>query len=223
MLIIGHRGARGLAAENTIESIKAALNAGVDGIEVDVRATSDDIVILSHDAYLIDENSGKWKISQHTYDFLHNRQNSLATLRQAVEILPPSCLLRVEIKPDEPVEPLVALLRPMLSNPEAPSISVVSFDYRLLKTLHQTFPELPLILNEKWSSVRAQLRAKKLGTKQIQMNQRWLWRGFLRAMKHGGYKITPYTVNSPKQAKRWEPYIEGIITDYPDRFSKEPQ
>lgn len=217
MIIIGHRGARGLAPENTIESIKAALEAKVDGVEIDVRVTSDGIVVLCHDPYIIDVNGSSWKISQHTYDFLHQRQKSLATLSEAVVALPSSCLLRIEIKPGEPIEPLVAQLRPLFLA-AASQITVVSFDYELLRTLHVAFPELPLILNEKWSSVRAQIRARKLGTKHLQMNQRWLWRGFLRAMKHGGYLITPYTVNSPKQAKRWEPYVEAVITDYPDRF-----
>jgi glycerophosphoryl diester phosphodiesterase len=37
MLRIGHRGAAALAPENTIESVRAAVEAGVDGIEFDVR------------------------------------------------------------------------------------------------------------------------------------------------------------------------------------------
>lgn len=220
MKIIGHRGARGLAPENTLESVQAALDAHADGIEVDVRVTSDGVVVLSHDPYIIDVNGGNWKISQHTYGFLRKRHSDLATLEEAIAAIPPSCLLRIEIKPDEPVEPLVAILQPLISPETTTHISVVSFDYKLLKSLHASFPELPLILNEKWSGVRARVRADKLGTKRIQMNQRWLWRGFLRAVKHCGYLITPYTVNSVKRARKWKPYVEAIITDYPDRFSR---
>lgn len=218
MLIIGHRGARGLAPENTVESIKAALDAGVGGIEIDIRVTSDGTLVLSHDLYILDETGGKWNISQHTYEFLHNRHGTLATLEQAVSAIPSTCQLRVEIKPDEPVEPLVTFLRSHVASDEHAILSVVSFDYKLLRTLHAALPELPLILNETWSSVRARHRAKKLDTKRLQMNQRWLWRGFLAAMHHGGYLITPYTVNSLSQARRWEPYVDAIITDYPDRF-----
>ena len=35
-LVIGHRGARGHVAENTLPSIKKAMELGVDGIEIDV-------------------------------------------------------------------------------------------------------------------------------------------------------------------------------------------
>ena len=221
MLIIGHRGARGLAPENTLEAIKAALAVNVDGIEIDIRATAEGVIVLAHDPFVADRDGAKWNISQHTYEFLKKRQNALTTLSAALDIIPSTTLLRIEIKPGEPVAPLAGLLSPLYSGKaQAINIAVVSFDYKLLSELHRALPELPLILNEKWSSLRARFHAQKLGTKQLQMNQRWLWRGFLRAMQHGGYRITPYTVNSPAQAARWEPYIEGIITDYPDRFSK---
>lgn len=217
MKVIGHRGARGLAPENTVESIEAALRAGADGVEIDVRVTSDGVVVLSHDPIIADNIDNHWTIAQHTYDFLHKRRMELATLEEAIAAVPPDHELRIEIKPGEPIEPLIAVLRPLLS--ERNYLFVVSFDYGLLRTFHAALPGMPLVLNEKWSSVRARLRARKLETKHIQMNQRWLWRGFLRAMQHGGYLITPYTVNSPAQAHRWEQYIEGIITDYPDRFT----
>lgn len=216
MKIIGHRGARGLAPENTIESIEAALRAGADGVEIDVRVTSDGVIVLSHDPSFGDSMDNQWVIAQHTYDFLLKRRPHLATLEEAIRAVPANHELRIEIKPGEPVEPFAALLGQLAA--KKPQLSVVSFDYALLKTLHHVLPDLPLILNEKWSGVRARIRAKSLDTKRIQMNQHWLWRGFLRAMKHSSYLITPYTVNSPRQARRWESHLEAIITDYPDRF-----
>jgi glycerophosphoryl diester phosphodiesterase len=48
----GHRGARGLFAENTLEGFAAALAIGVDTLELDVRLTADDIVVVTHDARL---------------------------------------------------------------------------------------------------------------------------------------------------------------------------
>lgn len=216
MKIIGHRGARGLAPENTIESIQVALQAQVDGVEIDARVTSDGVIVLVHDRFLVDNRGNQWYVAQHTYDFLLKRCPTLATFQEALTTVPPQLELRIEIKENEPTEPFIKLLQPLLAT--RPKLSVLSFDYRLLKTIHIAAPEIPLLLNEKWSSIRARFRAKRLGTRRIQMNQRWLWRGFLRAIQRGGYHITPYTVNSPAQARRWKPYVEAIITDYPDRF-----
>ena len=47
--IVGHRGAAGLAPENTLEGFAAAVAAGVDRIELDVRRTSDRRVVVFHD------------------------------------------------------------------------------------------------------------------------------------------------------------------------------
>lgn len=215
MKIIGHRGARGLAPENTLEGIQAAMTAGVDGIEIDTHVTADSIIVLSHEPYIIDEKQNRWNISQHSYEFLRQRSAHLIELAAVVTVLPLSVELRIEIKPGQPIGPFVDLLRAQVKERQ---FAVVSFDYELLKSLHRAAPEIPLIVNEKWSSVRAHLRARKLGTKRLQMNERWLWRGFLKAVQRGGYLLTPYTVNSVKRARKWEPYVEGIITDYPDRM-----
>lgn len=51
-LIIGHRGAAGIAPDNTIASIRRALEYDVDGVALDVRCTADDQLILFHDPIL---------------------------------------------------------------------------------------------------------------------------------------------------------------------------
>lgn len=51
MRIIGHRGTLSgpQHSENTLQSIRAALEAGADGVEIDVRATRDEVLVLAHD------------------------------------------------------------------------------------------------------------------------------------------------------------------------------
>jgi len=47
--IVGHRGAKGECAENTLPCIEHALKVGVDVVEIDVRETADGELILLHD------------------------------------------------------------------------------------------------------------------------------------------------------------------------------
>jgi glycerophosphoryl diester phosphodiesterase len=54
VLVIGHRGAPRLARENTVESFAAAVAAGAGAIELDVRRTADDHLVVHHDAHLED-------------------------------------------------------------------------------------------------------------------------------------------------------------------------
>jgi len=51
MRVIGHRGTpiHPTFPENTLAAVRTALEAGVDGVEVDVRASADGVLVLSHD------------------------------------------------------------------------------------------------------------------------------------------------------------------------------
>jgi glycerophosphoryl diester phosphodiesterase len=48
----GHRGARGLAPENTLEAFATALEIGVTTLELDLAMTSDHVLVVSHDSTL---------------------------------------------------------------------------------------------------------------------------------------------------------------------------
>jgi glycerophosphoryl diester phosphodiesterase len=50
--IIGHRGARGLFPENTLEGFAATLALGIDTLELDVALTADGVVVVTHDPAL---------------------------------------------------------------------------------------------------------------------------------------------------------------------------
>jgi glycerophosphoryl diester phosphodiesterase len=60
----GHRGARGLAPENTLPAFQKALDLGVDTIECDMGITKDGVVVIHHDLWLNPDTTrgpdGKW-------------------------------------------------------------------------------------------------------------------------------------------------------------------
>jgi glycerophosphoryl diester phosphodiesterase len=49
MLIYGHRGSPATLPENTLRSFQEAIDAGVDGLEFDVRASADGVLVIMHD------------------------------------------------------------------------------------------------------------------------------------------------------------------------------
>lgn len=55
--IQGHRGARGLAPENTIPGFETALRIGVTTLELDTGMTKDGVLVVSHDSYLNPEHT----------------------------------------------------------------------------------------------------------------------------------------------------------------------
>jgi glycerophosphoryl diester phosphodiesterase len=64
LLIIGHRGAAGLAPENTLAAFGKACELGVDAVELDVFLTADDNIVVHHDYTLKPETTrapdGEW-------------------------------------------------------------------------------------------------------------------------------------------------------------------
>jgi len=52
MLLIGHRGCRGLLPENTIASFKEAIKLGVQAIELDVVVSGDNKIVVSHEPFM---------------------------------------------------------------------------------------------------------------------------------------------------------------------------
>jgi len=52
MLLVGHRGCRGLLPENTIASFKEAVKLGVHAIELDVVVSGDNQIVVSHEPFM---------------------------------------------------------------------------------------------------------------------------------------------------------------------------
>jgi glycerophosphoryl diester phosphodiesterase len=223
MKIIGHRGAKGLAPENTLAGLGKALEHHADEIEFDVRVSKDGQVVLAHDSVVHDAAGGKVSIASHTPGELRTHSPDLATLSEALAYVNAKVPLAIEIKPDELIQPIITTLTPFIEKGlyGAHNLHFASFSQRTLVELHEAFPDIPLIVNEKWSGIRASWRAKQLNTKRITMNQRWLWRGFITLMARRGWQLSAYTVNNPAKARRWAKYgLYGIVTDFPDHFKK---
>ncbi len=193
MEIIGHRGARGLAPENSLEAIKKALKMDVDMIEVDLRMQGK-AVVLSHD------------------DTLPNQ--TYTTLEQALTEIDCRVPLNLEIKELKVVKPLVKILKNYKGK-----ILISSKSFSILQSVKKELPHSEIAIIESWSGVRAVASASYLGTHRVHLKHSWLWSGFVRSMKHRGYLLYAYTVNSVERAEELESWgVDGIFTDYPDKF-----
>lgn len=214
MKIIGHRGARGLAPENTLVSLKKAIEHKADQIEIDVRVTKDGVPILQHDTKLADQSGNNLSIAGHTYESLKARKSDLATLAEALEFINGRVPIYVEVKKKVYIAPVVEVL----SKYKHPFM-LASKSQKTLLELHQAMPKIAKLVIEPWSGVRAAYRAKQVDTNLLAMNQLFLWSGFISATNHRSYDLYAYTLNDPRKARRWAKHgLAGVITDFPDRF-----
>jgi len=206
MKVIAHRGGAGanVGLENSLKAIKAAVKLDVDGIEIDVRVAPGQISgipVLKHDPLTPDDKD-------------------LTTLESAIAAVNRKIPLYIEVKPDEPIDPVIGVIAQFLEKGwQSSDFFLLSYSQNTLQELHVAFPDINKIVLERWSSIRAVLRARQLGTTYICMNQRWLWRGVIKSLAQRGFKLAAYTVDNPAQAKRWQNTgLEAIVTNYPERF-----
>jgi glycerophosphoryl diester phosphodiesterase len=222
MVIVGHRGARGLAPENTIAALNKAIEHSADEIEIDIRVTKDHIPILFHNLNLKLPGSPALKINRTNYTELKEHLSDLITLKEAMEHLNNRIHLCIEVKEKKDLKPVLEVINDQLNNGwQLSRVSIASFNYQTLSYFKQRLPGIQLVVNEMWSGVRAHIRAKQLNTKRINLQQRWLWSGYTRPLSKRGYKLYAFTVNDQPTAERMEKCrVAGIITDYPDLFEK---
>lgn len=104
--MLGHRGARAHAPDNTHCAFGLALEQGADGVEVDVRMTSDGALRIAHDEEIgfeeAEEPLSLGRLSSSQVDQLHlPGGHSVPTLRSVLELQARTgCLLNVELKGD---------------------------------------------------------------------------------------------------------------------------
>lgn len=217
--VIGHRGARGLAPENTLAAIAKGLESGVDLLEIDVRVTRDSVPILAHDKSL--PSKPKLTIADHTYKELQTVKPDLTTLDEAVRFIAKRVPLMIEVKPGTSTEPVIAAVQTLLHNGwRTQDFLLGSKSQRTLRTLQRSLPQIHKVVIERFLSIKAMLRARQVNTRIIAMNQHFLWFGFVGAMHRRGYELLAYTLNDVKKAKRWyNRGLGGVITDHPEYFT----
>jgi glycerophosphoryl diester phosphodiesterase len=234
-LIIGHRGARGIAQENTLKAFEVGIGHGVDMIETDVQLTKDGVLVLLHkfntklaqkiDLKLQDDD---WSFAVHelTFEEIRSRQPDIPTLDEAIVLINRRTRMMIEVKSGTPTEPLVAIIKKYLDMGwEASDFMFNSAYYSVLKELLDALPQVGRVIQGNWSGIRVQHLARKLHTPYILLDQRYLWWGYV-YLASKRYRLITYTYpwhrlepyNHFKAAKwaRWG--LWGIITDYPDRY-----
>ena len=103
ILNIGHRGAKGHVAENTLASIQKAMELGADGIEIDVfRCFSGEIVVF-HDKTLNKLTNGTGYIEKNTLSELKELKilgstHSIPTLEEVINSIGKDVFLNIELK-----------------------------------------------------------------------------------------------------------------------------
>ena len=226
-MVVAHRGASIEQAENTIEAFEAAIDAGADSVEFDVRLTADGHAVVTHDPDVSRTTNGTGLVSEMTLEEI--RALGVPTVQDALRCLSGRAAADIEIKnsPDEPgytpdAEPAVeATLSALDEVAFASPVIVSSFNPRSIAHSRTLRPDVPtgLLL---WFDVEADealARATGQGhpwvlpfvTKVLEAGD-----GFGARVHDGGALLGVWITDDPETARRlFEFGADAVATNDP--------
>ena len=226
ILNIGHRGAKGHVAENTIASIKKAIELGADGIEIDVFRCLTGEIVLFHDKTLDNLSNGTGYIEEKSLSELKElnilgSKHSIPTLEEVIKSIGQEVFLNIELKgPDtskgslEMVNKYVKSGKIKLSN-----ILFSSFNWNELVKLRNLDSDVKIALITGEDPLEAISPALSLNAIAINPNYKKLNKDNVQKIFSSGLKIYTWTVNNKLDIIKVKSLkVNGIITDFPERI-----
>jgi glycerophosphoryl diester phosphodiesterase len=219
MFIIGHRGAAGIAPENTLESIKAAKRSKADAIEIDVRTTKDKELVVFHDESLLRMTGNPKQVSELSLQELKKIKlisgDNIPTLKEALKEAGATTLV-IEGKGEDWSEPLAKVL----NNHTGPKPIIISYNHRELLLFSNEHKSLETYAIEDHRAFEVMALAKRLDIDGVSMAF-WLYNPltYLHA-KRLGLKLITSPINNKLTVKVFHflyPQVK-ITTDYPNKF-----
>ncbi len=226
-LVIGHRGARAVAPENTQAGLRRGLADGADGLEFDVRMLGDGSAALMHDATVDRTTNGTGALAR--FD-----RASLATLDagvrfsaafrgERVPLLDPvlgeflgRTSLALEMKEVLTDRVLEEIERAVDARPTA-RLRLASFQVAAVESVRERLPRIPraLILPE-GGAVPSPAAVKSLGLWGLVAPDPDVTAAYARDVRGLGLALWIYTVNDPERALELAALgANAIITDDP--------
>ncbi len=220
MKVMGHRGAAGLALENTMDSFKMAKLLRVDSIELDVHITKDNKLVVLHDTNLFRISGNNMIVKNHTYFELKNvklidGKSYIPTLVEVIKATTGTDLI-IEIKSEGCIEEIDKVIKKYKNQ----NFTIVSFKHNELRKLKKINPNVKIFASERTKPFEIIQFAKNQKLNGIFLNY-WLLNPLTYFMaQRSNLEICVYTVNSNfigAIIKFLYPKIT-ICTDFPQRF-----
>lgn len=224
MLVIGHRGAKGLDHENTLASIQAGVDAGSLIIEFDVRLTKDGVPVVIHDRTLARTHSLPIKIDAVDHKDLQKLtadKTPIPSLKQVLDEYWGVVFLNIEIKGRRVGTRVTEFIKDnYIKNPQDwENCFISSFHIRELRRIRKVSDDakIGLIHNRNpfaFIACTRQLNLSAVGFHRLYANPL-----AIEIAKKTNLFTYAYTVNRPKGALLLaSSNIDAVVTDYPDRI-----
>jgi len=215
MLKIGHRGAKGHIAENTLASFQKAIDLGVDMIELDIRQSLDKIPIVIHDHTVDRTTSSTGLVTDFSAKEL--QKIGIPTLKEVFDFVQNRCEINIEIKEFDATKPVLDLIDSHTFTKEKLLLS--SFDWNALQEVRFQDNDIRIGVLTETDLDLALAFAKFIKAEAIHPYYHLLTTENIQKIKEKQFKIFAWTINEPEDITFVKSLnVDGIITDFPERI-----
>ncbi len=229
ILNIGHRGFGVYCIENSLSAINKAIENKLDMVEIDVRLTKDEEVVVFHDPNLKRLGFVKHKIEDLDYESVkkmrifskkktEDRHELIPSLREVLELCCDRIPVNIEIKHSQEknlilIKKVIALIQEynMLTQ-----IIISSFQKEILSLVNQENDQIRcgFIFHKKPNMKK--LFNDSCSLYSIHPHKMLTKKKLIKNARENSIKVFPWTVNSAQLMKKMISLeVDGIITNYP--------
>lgn len=217
LLKIGHRGARAYEPENTLSSFKRAIELGVDAVELDVRRTKDNEIVVIHNSDVDKTTDGSGSVSDFTLEeikkFVTEKGEQIPTLEEVLELVGKRIKILVEVKETGIEEKVLGLIREkgLMEN-----VIIVSFHEDALRKVRELDDKVAtgLIYVRHKNPIQAALTLK---AEYLLPLYRFTHSANVRKAHEKGLKVIVWTINKKEEVAEYRKKgVDGIASDRPD-------
>ncbi len=231
-IIFAHRGASAFAPENTLASFELAVEHGADAIELDVKLSADQQVVVIHDQTVNRTTNGKGRVNQLTLDELKKldagaffspeyKGETIPTLSEVIEKIAGRLYINIELTnyatPFDNLTQKVAEI--VLSHHQEENILFSSFNLITLTKIKRLLPQVPAALLALPGIPGAFARSaigRWFSPDIIHPYLKDINPAFMKKQHRLNRRTHVWTVNKPEQLKRlFSLEVEGVFTDDP--------
>ncbi len=233
-LLIAHRGYRVRYPENTLTSFRAAVDAGVQMIELDVTLSKDRKVVVIHDDTLDRTTDGSGRVCDFSLAQLRQLDagswfepgfagEQIPTLAEVLDMALPYVTVNIEIKPEAfelnaPADAIEKQVMELVWERSAQNaVLISSFEHRVLERI-SFFPDPPAlgVLTENAGAEEMIPLCRSISAFSWNPDCFCLNRQEISRMHQAGCRVFPYTVNQRKEIEKFlEMGADGVFTDDP--------
>jgi glycerophosphoryl diester phosphodiesterase len=217
MLRIGHRGARAYEPENTVRSFRKAVEIGVDAVELDVRKTQDNQLVVIHDPDVKKTTNGKGLVSELTLkqikEFSTEKGEKIPTLKEALDFLDKKVKTIIELKEAGVEKEVLALVH---ENGLQTNVIVTSFLEDALRRVRELDKDVEtgLIYAKHKNPLKAALELK---AQYLVAFYKFMHTANVQKAHENGLKVIVWTMNTPEEVAEYvKKGVDGIASDKPD-------